>query len=879
MRPQCAHVLLWAVAGVLSTSTGAARSYYVSTTGSDANLGTLDSPFQTIQRAANVAAAGDTVFVRAGVYREVIGPARSGTQSAPITFQPYSNENVTISGADVIPTSSWSLSSGNIYKAAMSWDLGEGNNQIFLDGQMMIEARWPNTTLDVSHPVVALTGDGSWVDGGPSPALSTGSITGLNLPSRSTDYWSGTTIHIGMFRADYHQGAGWSWQTGSVVNSTANQLAFTFQKYPDVVENMIRPGPKNPYYLTGKGSELDAAGEWFRDGVTSTLNFWTPAGDSPARHLVEAKRRQYAFNLAGRSFVTIQGFNLFAASIFSDAQSQYLVLDGLNVQYVSHQSLIPNPGLAFVGVSNSGIFLDGKNNVLRNSSIAFSSGNGVQVAGTSHRVFNNVIHDTDYAATEASPIAAGYNTLTTGFLIAWNTVYNTAKHGILHTNRTPNTGNGRILHNEIYNYGIQTTDLGCIYTYGSNGNGTEIAHNVCHHESSANLGTGIYLDFDSSNYVAHHNLVWNAYSSARMNSVSRNNRIYNNTFAAGTNVGLIVTPGHDGTAQFPGSEVKNNIFTAALNGLVNNSGAVLQNNILTGTDPQFVDPARNNYQLKTTSPAIDGGLTIAPYTDGFLGRAPDIGAFESGLPAWKAGAGQAIASPLSAASYGTALAPDSIAVVFGPKLATGSADTPSATLPTSLAGTSVTIIDGVGVDRVVPLFYVRPTQLAFHVPAATAPGIALITVTASDGTISVGSAPFFPTAPGLISANSSGTGVAAANLVRVKADGTQVVEAVATFDSGQGQFVPLAIDRGSATDVLVLVLYGTGIRNHGPGSSAVIAQVGGNNVQVDYAGAQNVFPGLDQVNIRLPRNLPVGTSNIALTVDGIPANTVTIAMR
>src|SRR6185295_7872544 len=101
----------------------------------------------------------------------------------------------------------------------------------------------------------------------------------------------------------------------------------------------------------------------------------------------------------------------------------------------------------------------------------------------------------------------------------------------------------------------------------------------------------------------------------------------------------------DGVTQMPDSELKNNIFTTLVGANASSSGAVLQNNVLPTTNPQFVDPAQNNYQLKTTSPAIDGGLTISPYTDGFLGRAPDIGAFESGLPAWKAGGGQGIASP------------------------------------------------------------------------------------------------------------------------------------------------------------------------------------------------------------------------------------------
>jgi len=55
----------------------------------------------------------------------------------------------------------------------------------------------------------------------------------------------------------------------------------------------------------------------------------------------------------------------------------------------------------------------------------------VQIAGPGHRVFNNVIHDTNYAANEASPIAAGFNLPTTnGFLIAWNTIYNEYNPGL-----------------------------------------------------------------------------------------------------------------------------------------------------------------------------------------------------------------------------------------------------------------------------------------------------------------------------------------------------------------------------------------------------------------------------------------------------------------
>jgi hypothetical protein len=172
-----------------------------------------------------VMVAGDTGFVRAGTYREVITPARSGNATQPITFRPYNDETVTISGADVIPSGAWTLTNGNVYQTPMSWDLGEGANQVFLDGQMIIEARWPNTTLDVLHPLSALVGDGSYVNG--NPGLSTGTITRLVMLTKPSGYWVGTTIHISMFRSPNFQGAGWMWQTGTVTNSATNQLGFT----------------------------------------------------------------------------------------------------------------------------------------------------------------------------------------------------------------------------------------------------------------------------------------------------------------------------------------------------------------------------------------------------------------------------------------------------------------------------------------------------------------------------------------------------------------------------------------------------------------------------------------------------------------------------
>jgi uncharacterized protein (TIGR03437 family) len=720
--------LSWLV-GLLGPSPALAADYYVSPSGSDSSPGTLSQPFLTIQKAASVMVAGDTAFLRAGIYRETVTPAHSGTQSAPITYMPYNGESVTVSGADVIPASSWTLSSGNIYKAPMSWDLGGGANQVFLDGQMMIEAQWPNTTLDVSHPTVAQTGGGSYVNGG--TGLWTGTITDVNLPARPAGYWNGATVNICL-------GDCWIWQSGTVTDSSVpQQLTFTFSNQGD----SLVPGANNAYFLTGKLTELDAPGEWFRDSGTGNLFFWTPLGDNPSQHSVEAKHRSLAFNLNGLSFITIQGIALFAATVSSNPQSQYLVLDGLQCQYIAHVALPLNQGSYYTG-GDAGVKLSGINNVLRNSTVAFSSGSGVFLEGTGQRVFNNVIRDTDYRATDASPIFAGASNDGVSqqnlHLIAYNTIYNSGRFGIYHSQQF---GTGRILHNEIYDFGLQTNDLGGTYTWSSNGMGTEIAYNLSHDGQGLLLNNsypwvaGIYLDDNTSDFVVHHNVVWNTPWGLQLKAA--NAGVYNNTFL-GTMASLLPY----GNDQITGTAIENNIFVGPIQATP--IGAVMSNNILPGTNPQFVDAATYNFQLQPTSPAIAAGLAIPPYTNGYSGSAPDIGAYDHTKAPWKAGVQNA--AYIAAPSYAPTLTPGTIAV------ATGSVSFDS--------GASVLVTDGANADWPVSPVYViaSPPQLAFQVPSNAAPGVAMITITNGDGTISLSSAPLFAGAAPVIIAASQGSG-------------------------------------------------------------------------------------------------------------------------
>ncbi len=234
---------------------------------------------------------------------------------------------------------------------------------------------------------------------------------------------------------------------------------------------------------------------------------------------------------------------------------------------------------------------------------------------------------------------------------------------------------------------------------------------------------------------------------------------------------------------------------------------------------------------------------------------------------------------VSAASYRSALATEGIVAAFGSNLATATLSASNISLPTTLGGISVRVLDSAKTERVAPLFFVSPSQINYQIPAGTTSGSATITVTNGDGAVSIGNAQIATIAPGLFSANASGQGIAAALIFRVKADGSQSFEPVAQFDPAQDRFVAVPIDLGFETDQVFLVLFGTGLR-YRSALSAVAARIGGVDAQITFAGAQGSFVGLDQVNVRLSRSLSGrGEADVALAVDGQASNTVRINIR
>jgi uncharacterized protein (TIGR03437 family) len=136
-----------------------------------------------------------------------------------------------------------------------------------------------------------------------------------------------------------------------------------------------------------------------------------------------------------------------------------------------------------------------------------------------------------------------------------------------------------------------------------------------------------------------------------------------------------------------------------------------------------------------------------------------------------------------------------------------------------------------------------------------------------------------PVLPSLFAANANGQGVAAGVALRI-AGVAQTFEPIATYDAAQARFVPKPIDLGPSGDQVLLVLYGSGLRRR-TGLAGVTATIGGVTVPVTFADAAPGFAGLDQLTLGpLPRSLAGrGVVDVAITVDGRPANIVQIAIK
>lgn len=235
----------------------------------------------------------------------------------------------------------------------------------------------------------------------------------------------------------------------------------------------------------------------------------------------------------------------------------------------------------------------------------------------------------------------------------------------------------------------------------------------------------------------------------------------------------------------------------------------------------------------------------------------------------------AIANTSAASFREEALARGSIASVFGTGVATQTVIASTVPLPKTLGGVTVKI-NGV----VASLFFVSPNQINYLVPDNLPDGEAEMTISnTAIGQTHKGMLSVAGVSPGIFTANADGRGVPAGAVLRVKVNGSQAYEPVSEINPASGRFVPVEIDLGSAKEVVVLVLFGTGWRNLSSQENVTV-YIGGVKARVHYAGEISVFEGLDQMNVFIPREVAgKGIVPVLVIVDGKTANPVDIWVK
>ncbi len=603
-----------------------AEEFFVATNGDDniaTNDGTIKHPWASLGFALTQVSAGDSINIRTGSYHERITKSSiSGTAIKPIIIQSYNGEKVTFDGTvpiNTITSNSWAQHASDIYKLQLNvptW-------QLFVDGEMMMNARWPNARFDddsvYSRAGWAIGKDATTTNGHIDTDPSVHDLAAANINA------TGAVVVANTRHFDTY--------TRKVTAHNAGSNAFDHGTTP------FFWGSKSYYFLQGALSLLDQNKEWHID-ASNMAYLWAPNGGVPTGD-IRARTQQFVIDANNWNYVTIKGLDFFATTI-ELTSSESITIEDCNFNYsgVSKRALGATTAKSSMLRLTNGSGLG--NFVLRNISMTNTDSQAFQIKGDNTLVENSLFENVDWAATEAySPSASlvfhGNNTL-----LIRNTIRNAGTSETIATALNGSGTNSSITaaYNDIYNTGYAQSDGAQLQIRIDAQDGTVVHHNWLH--DTPKYG----FRFDApipppewgNNGFSHHNVVWN---SSGANPKGDNDRHYNNLLFDNTNVDLIVL---DDVAQ---DGDKSNEFTKTINNAADsisghrttevsvpgtvssNFNGYHQSQLLTSL---LRDHVNHDFRPVLASSLVDAGEVISDsdFSHPTQGSAPDIGSYEAG---------------------------------------------------------------------------------------------------------------------------------------------------------------------------------------------------------------------------------------------------------
>ena len=580
-----------------------ATEYHVSPMGDDAASGTAAAPYRTVSRAARVLKPGDTCLIHTGVYRETVTLTTSGEPNNPIRLAAVGDGPVVISGTDPL-TVNWSPHTDNIYVA----DIKPAPSQLFIDGTMAREAHWPNGAYGdlMDRPCVTAEA-GTGYEGIVCGKLPQGDFNGGYVLIWRGGAWTNATVRI----KDYKPGKSLAFETPFKAHSDKYHKGDAF-----------KPKAGNRFLLLGCMAALDAPGEWLVSPDDGRVYFRPPDGRAPGELRLEVKKRDYVLVLKGCNYITLRGLH-FDGGAIDMTDANHCLLEECEITYSNHftrtaKRVPPHP-------MNK---IKGNGNTLRKCRIAYAAGTSFEILGENNTITNSVLHDLGYMGTYEAALQI---VRSKGTVIDRCSIYRAGRGLIQHHGAE----RMRITHCDLHHANMLSNDVGATYAWGTDGKGSVIAYNWVHHNLGSNTA-GIYLDNFCRNFQVHHNVVWQTQSTAiRLNCDALGHLVANNTVAQSPKA-FSTFAYHRYEPNQKGTRLVNNLLLCRFDPddshyvISGEKGASLEANLGGAVDRAGVPTAG--------SAAIDTGVPVPGITDGYVGRAPDVGAYERGAPYWRPGA-------------------------------------------------------------------------------------------------------------------------------------------------------------------------------------------------------------------------------------------------
>jgi len=247
---------------------------YVSPQGRDANPGTLQQPFATLERAREavrrlraeqIGELPIAVFLRAGTYALtapfVLESEDSGSEKAPVLYRAYGDEQVEISGG--VRIEKWKAKKVNnrrLWAAELAEvKAGQWNfHQLWVNGERRTPARHPNQGYLAVAAVPERAANSQWSDGDDRFSYRPQDLPATNLAGAEVVVFN-------------------RWVESRLPIERMDKATSTFQFGK---RSVFRLDVDDPYFVENNLTLLDQPGEWYLDRKKGMLYYYPMAGET-----------------------------------------------------------------------------------------------------------------------------------------------------------------------------------------------------------------------------------------------------------------------------------------------------------------------------------------------------------------------------------------------------------------------------------------------------------------------------------------------------------------------------------------------------------------------------------------------------------------------